>query len=74
LKKISSSDLLAGLRPIEAEYRVAESVAASTALAGLTNRQGILLALLIGLLLLEQFLAWSASYHLPKTAVAKAIS
>ncbi len=74
LKKISSSDLLAGLRPIEAKYRVAESVAASTALAGLTNRQGMLLAILIGLLMLEQYLAWSASYHLPKTTVAKALS
>jgi hypothetical protein len=74
LRKISSSDLLAGLRPIEAKYRVAESVASSTALAGLTNRQGMLLAILIGLLMLEQFLAWSASYHLPKTTVAKVLS
>jgi Aerotolerance regulator N-terminal len=74
LRKISSSDLLAGLRPIEAKYRIAESVASSTALAGLTNRQGMLLAMLIGLLMLEQFLAWSASYHLPKTTVAKVLS
>ena len=74
LKKISSADLLAGLRPIEAKYRIAESVASSTALAGLTNRQGMLLAMLIGLLMLEQFLAWSASYHLPKNKVAKALS
>lgn len=74
LNKISSTDLLAGLRPIEAKYRLAESVASTTALAGLTNRQGMLLALLVGLLMLEQFLAWSASYHLPGTAVAKATS
>ncbi len=74
LKKISTSDLLAGLRPIEAKYRIADSVASSTALAGLTNRQGMLLAVLIGLLMLEQFLAWSASYHLPNTAVAKVLS
>ncbi len=74
LNKISSADLLAGLRPIEAKYRLAESVASTTALAGLSNRQGMLLTLLIGFLMLEQFLAWSASYHLPGTAVAKAKS
>jgi hypothetical protein len=74
LKKISPSELTAGLRPIEAKYRIADSVASTTALAGLTNRQGLLLAILIGLLLLEQFLAWSASYHLPKATVAKVLS
>jgi uncharacterized membrane protein len=65
LKKLAVSELLGGLRPIEAKYRVAESVAATTALAGLSNRQGFLLILLIALLMFEQFLAWSASYHLP---------
>ncbi len=71
LRKIPPSDLLAGLRPIEARYRAADAVAGTTALAGLTNRQGMLLALLVGLLLLEQFLAWSASYHLPKPIGAR---
>ncbi|MDZ4852057.1 MAG: BatA domain-containing protein [Pirellulaceae bacterium] len=72
LKKISSADLLAGLRPTEAKYREADSLASTTALAGLTNRQGMLLAMLLGLLMLEQFLAWSASYHLSSPAVARA--
>lgn len=71
LKKISAAELLAGIRPIEARYRLAESVASTTALAGLTSRQGLLLTLLVSLLLLEQFLAWSASYHLPGSAVAR---
>ncbi len=64
LKKISASDLLSGLRPVEAKYRTAESLSATVALAGLTNRQGLLLLLLVLFLLIEQFLAWSASYHL----------
>jgi uncharacterized membrane protein len=64
LKKIAASDLLAGLRPIEAKYRTAEALSSTAALAGMTNRQGLLLLLLLVLLLLEQFLAWSASYHL----------
>lgn len=70
LKKISSADLLLGLQGLPVKYRVADSVLSSSALAGLTNRQGFLLALLIGLLLIEQFLAWSASFHLPRRATA----
>lgn len=70
LKKIAASELLAGLRPLEAKYRVADSLSSGTALAGLSNRQGLLLLLLVLLLLVEQFLAWSASYHLP---LAKAV-
>jgi hypothetical protein len=35
-------------------------------LAGLSNRNMLLLGLLVALLLAEQWLAWSASYHLPK--------
>jgi hypothetical protein len=70
LKKITSSDLLLGLQGLPVKYRVADSVLSSSALAGLTNRQGFLLALLIGLLLIEQFLAWSSSFHLPRRATA----
>ncbi len=72
LKKISASDLLSGLRPLDAKYRTAESLASTVALAGLTNRQGLLLALLLAFLLLEQFLAWSASYHLSSRQPTKA--
>jgi len=70
LKKISSADLLLGLQGLPVTYRMAESVVSNSALAGLTNRQGLLLAMLIGLLLIEQFLAWSASFHVPRRAAA----
>jgi hypothetical protein len=70
LKKINSADLLLGLQGLPVKYRVADSVLSGSALTGLTNRQGFLLALLIGLLLIEQFLAWSASFHLPRRATA----
>ncbi len=66
LKKIPGSELLSNLSPVEVKYRLANAVAGNTALSGLTNRQGLLLALLVGLLMLEQFLAWSASYHIPR--------
>ena len=35
------------------------------ALAGFANRNMILMVLLLAVLLFEQWLAWSASYHLP---------
>jgi len=70
LKKISSADLLLGLQGLPVKYRVADSVMSNSALAGLTNRQTFLLVLLVGLLMLEQFLAWSASFHLPRRATA----
>lgn len=68
LKKIPAADLISNMRPIDVKYRLATAVAGNSALSGLTNRQGLLLALLLGLLMLEQFLAWSASYHIPRVA------
>jgi uncharacterized membrane protein len=74
LKKIAVADLKSGLQPVEFKYRTVDSIASTAAFAGLTNRQGLLLALLVGMLLLEQFLAWSASYHLPRVSGAKTVS
>ena len=74
LKKITVADLKSGLQPVEFKYRTVDSIASTAAFAGLTNRQGLLLALLVGMLLVEQFLAWSASYHLPRVSGAKTVS
>lgn len=70
LSKPTSSELLESLRPITIRYRTAEDSAFRNATISLAGRSTLLLALLILLLMIEQCLAWSASYHLPKVAPA----
>ena len=65
LEKINPVDLNRSLSGIKFTYKSAESLGASSALAGFANRNMLLMALLLGLLMFEQWLAWSASYHLP---------
>jgi hypothetical protein len=69
LSTVSSQSLLEQLRPVKAEYRFADEFTYD--LAGLSgnNRSLLLMCLLIGLLLAEQLLAYSASYHPPKGPV-----
>lgn len=65
LEKISSSDISQKLRPVEVRYRLADSIADSSNASGLSSRTTLLMAFLVLLLLFEQWLAWSASYHMP---------
>lgn len=65
LRKPSPSELIAALRPVAVKHRYAENLANSMLTAGLVNRDTLLMALLLGLLLLEQALAYSASFHPP---------
>lgn len=64
LDKLSSAELVSTLAPLDVKYRTAEATGTPSLLAGLSTRQGLLLFLLVGLLMIEQWLAWSASYHL----------
>ena len=64
-EKTTNTDLNRNLSGIKFSYKTAESLGANTALAGFANRNMLLLSLLVILLLFEQWLAWSASYHLP---------
>jgi hypothetical protein len=72
LRKLAPSELIATLRPVSVKHRYAENLANNMLTAGLVNRDNLLMALLIGLLLLEQALAYWASFHPParKGAVA----
>ena len=63
--KIALIDLNRALNGVKFVYKSSESLGANTALAGFANRNMLLMALLVALLLFEQWLAWSASYHLP---------
>jgi hypothetical protein len=65
LDKIGATDLTLSLDGVRYSYKNADSVGSSLALAGFANRNMLLMCLLLGLLLFEQWLAWSASYHLP---------
>lgn len=65
LRKPSPSELIASMRPVSVKHRYAENLANSMLTAGLVNRDTLLMALLVGLLLLEQALAYSASFHPP---------
>ena len=65
LTKPTQSELLEGLRPVEVRYRTADASTNRDANTSLANRTNLLMGLLILLLLIEQCLAWSASYHLP---------
>ncbi|MEQ1825469.1 MAG: BatA domain-containing protein [Pirellula sp.] len=66
LSKISPPDLSRSLSGVKYAYKSADSLGSSSALAGFSNRNMLLLMMLLGLLLFEQWLAWSASYHLPR--------
>jgi hypothetical protein len=65
-ERVAPTDLARSLTGIDYKYRSALAGSADLATAGLSNRNMFLLALLVLLLLAEQWLAWSASYHLPK--------
>ena len=66
LEKIPPSELIQNLAGIKHDYRTASSIGSNLISASLTNRNMLLMAFLVFLLLAEQWLAWSASYHLPK--------
>lgn len=63
--KITLIDLNRSLSGVKFTYKSSESLGTNSALAGFANRNMLLMALLLSLLLFEQWLAWSASYHLP---------
>ncbi len=65
-EKIALIDLNRTLSGVKFVYKSSESLGANTALAGFANRNMLLMGLLLVLLLFEQWLAWSASYHLVK--------
>jgi hypothetical protein len=66
MEKIPPSELIQNLAGIKHDYRTASSIGSNLISASLTNRNMLLMAFLVFLLLAEQWLAWSASYHLPK--------
>ena len=63
--KIALIDLNRSLSGVKFTYKFSDSLGSNSALAGFANRNMLLMALLLSLLLFEQWLAWSASYHLP---------
>ena len=65
-QRVTPTDLARTLSGVTFKYRSALAGVSDISLAGLSNRNMLLLALLVALLLAEQWLAWSASYHLPK--------
>ena len=64
-EKTTLIDLNRNLNGIKFVYKSSDSLGTNTALAGFANRNMILMVLLLLVLLFEQWLAWSASYHLP---------
>jgi hypothetical protein len=68
LARVLPADLTRILRPVTVRYRTADSVSGSALSTGLSNRNSLFFGLLLLLLLLEQFLAWRTSYHLPLRA------
>lgn len=65
-QRVTPTDLARTLSGVKFNYRSAMSGISDMTLAGLSNRNMLLLGLLVALLMAEQWLAWSASYHLPK--------
>lgn len=65
LEKAAASDLNKAMSGVSFTFKPVTAIGSSTALAGFANRNMLLLGLLLLLLLVEQWLAWSASYHLP---------
>jgi hypothetical protein len=66
LEKTTSIDINRILSGIPFTYKTVDSVGANSSLASFANRNMLLMVLLLGLLIFEQWLAWSASYHLPQ--------
>ncbi|MBM3966154.1 MAG: hypothetical protein FJ308_13985 [Planctomycetes bacterium] len=66
MEKIPPADLIRNLAGVKHDYRTASSIGSNLLTSSLTNRNMLLMAFLVFLLLAEQWLAWSASYHLPK--------
>ena len=64
-EKTTLIDLNRNLNGVKFVYKSSDSLGTNTALAGFANRNMILMVLLLIVLLFEQWLAWSASYHLP---------
>ncbi len=73
LQRVEKSDLLASLRPLNVRYRSAENTADANPFSTASTQQNWLLGLLILLLLVEQMIAYLASYHLPKTKASKTV-
>lgn len=63
LRLVDSRDLLNALSPVKAEFRSAEEFTYELAGLGGSNRSLLLMGLLLMLLIGEQALAYSASYH-----------
>lgn len=66
LRLVDPAELLAALEPVRAEYQVAQQYTYEQAGWGQGQRNLLLLILLVGLLLGEQAVAYSASYHPPR--------
>jgi hypothetical protein len=64
--RVTPTDLARNLSGVKFNYRSAMAGTSDLNLAGMSNRNMLLLGLLVALLMAEQWLAWSASYHLPK--------
>ncbi len=65
-EKMTSIDLNRTLNGVKFAYKTAESLGSNTALAGFANRNMLLMVMLLALLVFEQWLAWSASYHVQR--------
>ncbi len=66
LERVTQADLSRSLSGVKFTYRSADGLGSNLVLSGLANRNMLLMAFLLLLLVAEQWLAWSASYHLPK--------
>lgn len=71
LALLAGKPLLDKLDPVKADYKYAEEYEYDIAQSAGNNRSLLLMAILIGLLLLEQVMAYWASYHPPRAAVGK---
>lgn len=71
LALLAGKPLLDKLDPVQADYKYAEEYEYDIAQSAGNNRSLLLMAILIGLLLLEQAMAYWASYHPPRAAVGK---
>ncbi len=70
LALLAGKPLLDKLDPVPADYKYAEEYEYDTTRTAGNNRSLLLMVILIGLLLLEQVMAYWASYHPPRAAVA----
>lgn len=68
LLKPTASELQQALSPVSYQYRLAENVQNSAALGALSTRNTFMMLILLAVLLFEQVMAWSASYHLPRVS------